>query len=64
MLLELIKYAGSGIIPFLSTISIIAIPCWAITDLIQIRITIDKKDRTATIDPELRNQNKEDNIDE
>ena len=49
MLLELIKYAGSGIIPFLVTISILATIGWFVTDFCKIRIilNLDKKDGTG-----------------
>ena len=42
MLLELIKYAGSGPIQFLTTLAILLIPCITLVNVVKIRITIYK----------------------
>ena len=38
MLLEIIKYASSGIIPFLVTVSILSLICWAVANFSIVKI--------------------------
>ena len=47
MLLELIKYAGSGWIPFLSTMAILSLLGTVIVNTISIRINIGKDNKKS-----------------
>ena len=59
MLMELIRYASSGIIPFLVTVSILSLICWAIANFSVIKIEICKMGDSYNTEVERESLNKE-----